>query len=71
MAVPSWVRELASRDTLAPVGWLQVMEITLRDRDVVVVVLELGFPVIVEQPVKHFLIIRPVTLVSIVADRFE
>lgn len=61
MAVPSGLCELTSRYPLAPVRWFEVVEVALGDGYIVVVVLQLGFPVVVKQPVKQLLVIGPRT----------
>lgn len=61
MIISPRLSELTSRNALAPVGWLEVMEIALRDGHIVVVVFQLGFSVVIEQPVKQLLIVWPAT----------
>jgi hypothetical protein len=65
MAVPPRLCELASRNSLAPVRWLEMMEVAFRYGHIVVVVLQLTFPVVVKQPVKQLLVIWPRDPVSI------
>ena len=48
MAIATGFRELASRNALPPIGWFEVMEVALRDRHIVVIILQLSLTVIVE-----------------------
>ena len=57
MAISRGLCEFAGRDALSPVRGLQVVEVALRNGNVVVVVLELCFSVAVEKPVEHLLVV--------------
>ena len=66
VAFSPWLSEVAGRDSLSPVRRFEVMEITLGDRDVVIIVLQLGFAVVVEKPVESLLIVWPTRNIRLV-----
>lgn len=49
--------EFAGGNALSPVRGLQVVEVALRNGNVVVIVLELISSVTIEEPVKHLLVV--------------
>jgi hypothetical protein len=65
LSVAARMGELAGCDALLPVGGLEMMDIALGDRHVVVIVLQLCFSVVVEEPVEQFLVIRSANFVSV------